>query len=164
MNYLLDANTFIEAKGRYYGMAICPGYWRWILHSNEKSEVASIDFVRDELLAGNDELKVWAQDNSHLFLPVHDEITQEMFGKVSSYVMSNVTLKPGAAEEFLSGADPWLIAKAYSMGATIVTHEHYNPDIKRKVLIPNVCQYFGIQCIDTFELLHRLDAEFNFAA
>lgn len=25
MIYLLDSNTLIEAKNRYYGMAVCPG-------------------------------------------------------------------------------------------------------------------------------------------
>jgi len=26
MIYLLDANTLIEAKNRYYSMSVCPGY------------------------------------------------------------------------------------------------------------------------------------------
>ena len=30
MNYLLDSNTLIEAKNRYYQMRVCPGYWAWI--------------------------------------------------------------------------------------------------------------------------------------
>lgn len=30
MTYLLDTNTLIEAKNRYYRMAVCPAYWRWI--------------------------------------------------------------------------------------------------------------------------------------
>lgn len=28
--FLLDANVFIEAKNRYYGFDICPGFWRWL--------------------------------------------------------------------------------------------------------------------------------------
>lgn len=33
--YLLDANTFIEAKNRYYSMNICPGFWQWITITNQ---------------------------------------------------------------------------------------------------------------------------------
>ncbi|MFS2059288.1 DUF4411 family protein [Kosakonia cowanii] len=28
MRYLLDANTYIQAKNQYYGMDICPAYWK----------------------------------------------------------------------------------------------------------------------------------------
>mgnify|MGYP006298525777 CR=1 FL=1 len=31
MAYLLDANVFIEAKNRYYGMDFCPAFWDWLL-------------------------------------------------------------------------------------------------------------------------------------
>jgi len=73
-------------------------------------------------------------------------------------------MKPGAMEDFLSGADPWLIAKAMVTNAVIVTHEAYNPEIRRKFLIPNVCQHFNVTYINAFELLHALEAEFALAA
>lgn len=28
--YLLDANVFIEAKNRYYGFDLAPGFWDWL--------------------------------------------------------------------------------------------------------------------------------------
>ncbi|MDP4488172.1 DUF4411 family protein [Pseudoalteromonas piscicida] len=160
MNYLLDANTFIEAKNRYYSMAICPGYWQWILQSNIYSGVASIRFIKDELTNGNDELAQWAKDNSHLFLANDDEPTQIVYTQVVQHVMAQEGMKNGAQEEFLRGADPWLIAKAMTSGATIVTHEKLDRNIRRKILIPNVCEHFGVQYIDTFELLHQLEAQF----
>lgn len=36
MTYLLDANTLIEAKNRYYQMSICPGYWDWLHKANQR--------------------------------------------------------------------------------------------------------------------------------
>jgi hypothetical protein len=30
MTYLLDANVFIEAKNRYYGLDFAPGFWDWL--------------------------------------------------------------------------------------------------------------------------------------
>lgn len=40
-------------------------------------------------------------------------------------------MKAGALDEFLSGADPWLIAKAMTMSATVVTHEQLNLAARR---------------------------------
>ncbi|MEF1256115.1 DUF4411 family protein [Vibrio sp. M260112] len=160
MNYLLDANTFIEAKNRYYSMTICPGYWQWILDSNIKFGVSSIDFVKTELVAGNDDLSTWAKDHYHIFASIDDEETQLAFVDVVNHVMSLQDMRPGTHEEFLRGADPWLIAKAIATKATIVTHEKLDRKIKKKILIPNICEAFGVQYINTFELLNELEACF----
>ncbi len=69
-------------------------------------------------------------------------------------------MKVGALEEFLGGADPWLIAKAITTGATVVTHEVLNREVKRKFIIPNVCEMFGVPYMNTFELLNKLEARF----
>ena len=60
-------------------------------------------------------------------------------------------MKAGAIEEFLGGADPWLIAKAMTMNATVVTHEQLNLAACGKFLIPNVCQHFEVPFVDTLE-------------
>ncbi len=165
MIYLLDANTLIEAKNRYYRMTVCPAYWSWVQRSQGAGIVSSIDFVGEELKRGNDELAEWAKGQADLFLPVSDDDTQQAFGDVVAHVAAQAgEMKPGALEEFLSGADPWLIAKAIALkDAVVVTHEQFNPQIKRKFSIPNVCQHFGVQWIDTFELLSRTDARFVLA-
>jgi len=67
MKYLLDSNTFIQAKNSYYDMNVCPGYWDWILHQNDREEVGSIDFVRKELMGHKDELSDWAHENQKIF-------------------------------------------------------------------------------------------------
>lgn len=67
MTYLLDTNTLIEAKNRYYQMSICPGYWDWLLKVNLLGEVNSIRSVRDELQRGNDTLAEWTRDHAYLF-------------------------------------------------------------------------------------------------
>jgi hypothetical protein len=165
MIYLLDANTLIEAKNRYYSMAICPAYWSWVKRSYVAGIVASIQPICTELRRGNDELADWAKNQDGLFLTVSDEATQQAFAQVAAHVASKVGLmKPGALEEFLDCADPWLIAKAITTeNAVIVTHEQLNLQMKRKYSIPNVCQHFGVTCVDTFELLSRTDAQFILA-
>lgn len=69
-------------------------------------------------------------------------------------------MKPGALDEFLAGADPWLIAKAMTIQAKVVTHERLNLAARRKFLIPNVCRAMGVECLDTFEVLNALQARF----
>lgn len=162
MTYLLDTNTLIEAKNRYYRMTVCPAYWNWVQRSHGAGIVASIEPVEAELKKGNDELADWVKNQGGLFLPVSDEATQQAFARVAAHVASQAAgMKAGALEDFLGGADPWLLAKAMTIpGTVIVTHEQFNPQVRRKYTIPNVCEAFGVACIDTFELLSRTDARF----
>ncbi|MFK3870440.1 DUF4411 family protein [Pseudoalteromonas rhizosphaerae] len=160
MNYLFDANTFIEAKNRYYRMNVCPAYWDWLIHSHAEGKIFSIDMIKAELLQGNDDLTAWIKVQPQMFVSESDDATQEAFVKVAEYVMTLNHMNKGTHEEFLSVADPWLVAKAIVTGATIVTHEHFDQYIKKKILIPNIAKYFGVECINTFEVLDRLDAEF----
>ncbi len=165
MTYLLDANTLIEAKNRYYRMTVCPAYWTWVQRSYGAGVVSSIEPVGVELRRGNDELAEWARNQAGIFQPVTDEATQQAFVQVAAHVASQAPgMKIGALEEFLDGADPWLIAKAMTMqGSVIVTHEQFNLQLRRKYSIPNVCQHFGVGWIDTFELLSQTDAKFVLA-
>lgn len=78
--------------------------------------------------------------------------TQTTFAQVAQHVASTaLQMKAGAIEEFLGGADPWLIAKAMTMNATVVTHEQLNLAACGKFLIPNVCQHFEVPFVDTLE-------------
>ena len=161
---LLDANIFIEAHRRYYGMDICEGFWVWLDRAKEAGTVGSIVPVCDELAAGNDVLKDWADTRSDngWFFDVTDSNTQNEFIGISNFV-SMANYKPEAKAAFLDVADPWLIAKAKSIGATVVTHESHDSQIRRKVLIPNVCVQFGVPFINTFDLLRHHTANFVLA-
>lgn len=161
MLYLLDANIFIEAKNRYYATDICPGFWDWLDRAFASKDIASISLVCDELISGNDELSGWAKErkSNDWFLEVEDSATQTKFSDISNHVNS-AQYKQEAKALFLSGADPWLIAKASILNATIVTHEKPNPHIRAKVPIPNICIPFGVKCLNTFELLQIQSASF----
>ncbi|PML91929.1 DUF4411 family protein [Vibrio breoganii] len=163
MNYLLDANTFIEAKNRYYGMEICPAYWEWLKKAFNDGEIYSITFVKDELSSGNDELSQWVKEHSDIFMDISDTATQEAYTKVIETASAIPDIKQDAIDEFLRVADSWIIAKALVTGSTVVTHEAYNPAAKKRILIPNVCKLLNISYLNTFEMLFALDAEFVLA-
>lgn len=163
--FLLDSNVFIEAKNRYYAFDICPGFWTWMDHVVTGGDVYSIDRVRDELIGGNDDLATWvkARRGEQWFLDVSDDRTQQAFRQVVASVNAG-NYKPHAKQHFLSGADPWLVAKAAVTGASVVTHEVFNAESRKKVPLPNVCQDFGVPFCDTYALLRGKACSFYFAA
>jgi hypothetical protein len=59
--YLLGSNVFIQAKNLHYGLDFCPAFWQWLDEAHSAGLVYSIDSVRTELIAGNDDLSAWVQ-------------------------------------------------------------------------------------------------------
>ena len=159
--YLLDANIFVEAKNRYYGFDICPGFWDSISWQHERSSLYSIDKVGDELKDGNDLLKNWVINKlpAEFFLSTEDTGISKTYGDTLAWVMAQ-PFSAAAKAEYAREADGWLIAYAKSKGFALVTHEVLAPDVKRKVPIPNVCKQFGVRCINTFEMLRELNTSF----
>jgi len=155
LSYLLDANVFIEAKNRYYGFDIVPAFWEWLDQKQENGEIASISAVYNELVQGNDALSVWvkARKGSGWWLDVADKDVQDKYGEIANWVMASMHFTQAAKDEFLTGADPWLIAKAIVLGVEVVTHESFDEKRKNKVTIPVVCKYFDVVYLDTFELI-----------
>lgn len=158
MSYLLDANTYIQAKNHHYRMGFCPGYWDWLDSAYASGKIASIQLVYKELIDYEDDLSEWARQRNFHFLPIDDEATQSCFAKVAEFVMNMPNPSQGSKAEFLSGADPWLVAKAMNTGATVVTHEALVPPISKKIKIPNICREFGVPYMGTFDLLEELSA------
>lgn len=159
----MDSNTYIQAKNLYYDMNFCPAFWDWLEKQFQAGQVMSIDNVYLELTDSTDELSIWAKNHKSHFLSVADKNTQDMFVKIADHVVSLTDKSQADIANFLSKADPWIIAKASTIGATIVTHEALVPPNSKKVKIPNICKQFGVSYINTFELLSKLNAKFVMA-
>lgn len=157
--YLLDANIYIHAKNLYYSFDFCPAYWDWLDVEFETGKIASIDMVEHELKAGNDELLDWVKDRPEHFLLCDDAETQRLVGVITQDLMEG-DYNQQNRDSFLSGADPWIIAKAKTMDATVVSHESKITQQGKKVKVPNICQQYDVECISTFELLKILQAKF----
>lgn len=160
--YLLDANVFIEAKNFYYRFDTFPGFWDWLDAEQDNGQVASIKPIRAELLRGNDELAEWIKERNDLgwFLPVDDVETQQNLAQIAVWVMEQ-PFREVAKPDFLGGGDPWLIAKAKAIGATVVTQETFDAQSMKKVKIPNVCRAFDVPYINTFDLIRQTGATFT---
>lgn len=161
--FVLDANVFIQAKKEYYSFELCPGFWKALLNAHEQGAVCSIDQVRDEIVAKEDRLKVWAADDvpKTFFKKTADIKVVRVYQSMSAWVQSQSQFTPAAKMEFATVADGWVVAFAKAYGHVVVTHEVYAPDVQKKVPMPNVCLAFDVETLNTFQMLDELGVQFT---
>lgn len=166
--FLLDANAFIESHRRFYDHSICPGFWDFIKGEFAAGRVLSLGKVRDELMIGGDWLSEWVAsevDKAYFVDQASDAETVLKYQEVSRWVMSSSQFSDTAKREFLQQeeADPWLCAYATVHHCVVVTHEVTDPNVKRRVPLPNVLDAFQVPYVDLFECLRVLAARFVLA-
>ena len=157
MQYLLDTNTFIQAKNSYYAFDIAPSFWTQLLEKLKQGQLAVIDAVSDEIKQGNDELKEWfgeqitAQADQIKILKAKEDATVlATYREIAQRVTMNQVYKDSEKARFFRGADPWLIASAKSWGAVVVTCETLSGVGTTKVKIPDICQQTGVTFVDLY--------------
>ncbi|MEO5804785.1 MAG: DUF4411 family protein [Verrucomicrobiota bacterium] len=158
MAYLIDSNVFIEAKNRYYGFNLCPGFWAWLDHAHEKGLVLSVKKVRDELMSREDRLSLWCKTRAKMFVDTNDAKTFESMKILSGWVVENY--KPAAQAKFLGDADFFLVSYAHAHGHTVVTVEKEANGFEVK--IPNACKMMDVSHMTPFQMLAKEKATFHF--
>jgi hypothetical protein len=156
----MDSNAYIQAKNQYYDLEFCPAFWEWLEQQFQLGVVQSIDNVYVELTDSSDELSLWARAHKHHFISVADKQTQDTFSTIANYIASLSDKPQEEIAHFLSKADPWIIAKAATLGAIVVTHERRVAENSRKIKIPNICEIFSVNYMNTFSVLKTLEAKF----
>jgi len=161
--YLLDANAFIQAKRRFYGLDFCPGYWHTLIWHQQHGRLYSVDKVQDELLRGGDDLAQWVdqQFGTTAFADTSTPTVSGVYAQMLAWVMAQPQFLNSAKGEFQQVADGWLAAFAKADGYVVVTLEEYDPVIRKKVPLPNVCRAFDVETITPFEMLRRLNVQLN---
>lgn len=160
--YLLDACVLIEAAKRYYAFDIAPQFWTTLLGNAQDGRVGSIDRVFDEISRGQDELQQWT--NTYFrgwFVSTNRSDVLQMYGKLMAWANGQSQYTEAAKAEFAQAinADAWVVAFACVTGDTVVTQEQFNNSVKKRIMLPNVCQAFNVQYIDTFQMLRQLRAK-----
>ena len=160
MAYILDSDVFIAAKNQYYGLDFAPAFWKFLIRENDEGRIFSVEKVRNELEAGNDELCVWSMGRGNeFFLPSADNVTNAR-ERVADWVRApEQRYTPEAVANFLDVADLHLISYALALNYSVVTLEKA-ANTQMKVKIPNVCNGLNIECIDTFQMLRREQPRF----
>jgi len=158
MAYLLDANVFIEAKNRYYGLDFCPAFWDWLVQENAAGHVFSIEKVADELKAIADELSAWADGRGPTFFLAPEPAMLTSLATVSGWAAGQ-HYDPAAVNTFLQQADYYLVGQALALGYTVVTQEVASTSTK-KIKIPDACIGLRIKFVSPFEMLRNSRARF----
>jgi hypothetical protein len=160
--FLLDANVFIEAAKRYYAFDLAPAFWEALIVHARSDQIRSIDRVKREIDAGDGDLAVWADDNFYdWFESTNQQDIVNAYASVMIWANSQTQYLPGALAEFARNPDGWLVAYALAKGYILVTHETFDPSIRKRVKIPNACRAIGVGYMDTFAMLRQLGVRFD---
>lgn len=149
MTYVFDTGSLIILFRNYYKSRF-PSLWEAFDDLVLNGSIISVKEVLREVEPRDDALAHWSKSNSKIFLPPaasEAAFIAEMFRaqQFQFLVQKQKMLEGGPL------ADPFVIAKAKQLNATVVTQEGYRADgtIKPNAAkIPNVCQYFKINCLN----------------
>lgn len=121
--------------------------------------------VYDEIMIGKDSLSSWTKSVLGRTCFVDQSADGTYFTKyleVSTFVDNNTQYKESAKREFLGAeeADPWIAAVASIEGCTVVTQEVLEPNVRKRVPLPNVLEEFQVPYTDVFSFLRAQNALF----
>lgn len=150
--YLLDANVFIDAKNRYYGMDFAPGFWDWLLKAHQEGLLYTVRAVADEIVPG-DELSTWFKALPSGFVRDPGAGDAPHLSSLAVWAQNSTHYRPDAIAEFLGSADYRLVAQAKTLGYTVVTHETADSNIRRRIKIPEACAHIGVSYANPFDVL-----------
>ena len=160
-DYWIDSSVLTEGKKGPYGFDIAPRFWRLLDDLIAAGRITCPITVYDELRDAPDELREWTQSRRQSGLFVEpDAGVQQAFTTIVEYVMTHYPDNQ-ARRRFLDRADPWLIAHATAQGGAVVTLERRVASTSAQVMIPNVCDHFGIRCITTYDMLRELGVSWS---
>ena len=144
MRYVFDSDSLINLFMHYYPRRF-PTLWEQFDALVSVGELISVREVFNEIGSRKDSLGTWAKKQKNiLFL----ETTFEEFKFVAEIFQVRHFQAMIRKQERLKGkpvADPFVIARAKILNACVVTQEKKTENAAK---IPNVCDHFGIPCIN----------------
>lgn len=140
MKYVFDTNAFSQLFQSYYRKRF-PTLWEKFDNLVKIGDLTSTREVRREIEDGPvEELKEWAKKHKEIFpTPTTQEgmfITDIFKVRHFQQVIEKKKLLKGG-----KNADPFIIARAKVLSATVITLE---AEPKNGAKIPNICRHFGI--------------------
>ena len=154
MLYLPDANVLITAHNTYYSLEQVPEFWEWLRHQAEEGHLKVPLEIMDEVKDGNDDdpLCVWIKGEANAAALLLDPaIVQRVV---------NEGYAPDLTDDQVEaiGRDPFLVAYALAQPERcVVTTEVSAPSkVRHNRKLPDVCQTFGLPCVNTFRMTRVL--------
>lgn len=160
MTYLIDANTMIESKNRFYRFDVVPGYWDWLTQAHLDGRLYTVEAVANEVLGTGDELSVWFSAQPQTFTVNVTPDDYPALQTVSKWTQAS-DFTQGAKADFLASADYFLVAQALARQWVVVTFEKSEPNRKKKIKIPEACDALGVVYVNPFDMLRQEKAKFT---
>lgn len=147
----------MTAARSYYAFDVAPGFWDGLVQEARNGRLMSIDRIKEEIDRGKDDLKDWANNTFHAwFASTAENNVVATYRQIMKWAQAQKQFTAAAKAEFAVSADGWLVAYAKAKDCVVVTNEKFEPNIKRKIKIPNVCQAFTVTYVNAFEMLRAL--------
>lgn len=156
MHYIFDTNIFIRSKNEM-PMDVWPTFWTKITKMINSGYIFSSVEVKEEINKGNDELTVWLKNNApqNFFISLTPKVI-EKYQETQDWARKENRYTEAALKTFADVADAYLVATAAANKMTLVTYEESNPQAKKRVLIPDVCNGLGVRYCNLNTVLREL--------
>lgn len=149
--YSMDTSAWLDGWARHYPPDVFPTIWGKLEGLISAGAIKSSEEVYVEIESKEDSLHRWIKTRKReLLIPLNGDIQKIATDLLTDHPRLVDTLKGR------SQADPFVIATAEHLGATVVTGERASrkPDKPR---IPDVCHARGkVKCVSFLEMLKEL--------
>lgn len=166
MDYLIDANCFIESKNVTNPLDVAISFWAKIKDLASAGKIHSIDKVKSELVSMGDELSEWVKDEipDSFFYATDSANVQQNVADLRNWAMGTGQYDSKAINDFNSSkvADPYLAGYAAidSENIKVVTNEKAGTGSKHSVKLPDACSQKGVSCLRIMEMLREMGETF----
>ena len=148
MKYCLDSSALIDLGERHYPerLEVFAPIWKHLYTGIKSGNIISVDHVKLELAKKADEWREKFIKKADIMFKI-DQSTEKEYANVIRRIEDCKKLNINKhRERFMSGADPWVIALAKSIGGcTVVSAE--TKSIAQYGLRP-ICHLVGVKHID----------------
>ncbi len=159
--YCLDTNVLIRAWQDYYSPSYCPGYWDVLNALGKEGRIFMPKMVFTEITRVDDGLSKWLKSSD---IPVHAMDAEVALCQKRMYEAHPDHSFITAEGSTHSMADPWVIAHAMHIGATVVTKEHKDVYKKpTKIKVPHICDNMNVRWVNDFQMIAELGIRFSCA-
>ncbi|MBN1796108.1 MAG: DUF4411 family protein [Sedimentisphaerales bacterium] len=151
MKYVFDSDALINLFRHYYPERF-PTLWEKFDVLVSEGRLISVREVFKEIGSNEDSLGSWAKEQKNILFLESTVEELEFVAQIFQVPHFQAMIRK---QERLKGkpvADPFVIARAKISGACVVTQEKKT---KNAAKIPNVCDHFGIPCIDLERFMEK---------
>ena len=149
--YVIDTSSFVVVENYYPDQF--PTFWQNLTALAADKRLHSVSEVFKEIVHKHTRefLAKWVQERTKLF-SVPDAKETEFVSKIFAVPGFQALVDQKKRLKGSAVADPWVIARAACIGATVVAEESRETT---KVRIPKVCSHFDVPCVSMQGLMAK---------